>query len=149
MGPNGLFYVKAVGDFGVVSAGRNWDRLAITSRRRELSLVGDKKPPVLLFPDDALDLAENAGIGGTCLVEIFLILIIGYPAIEGKCRLGNYLVWIGFSIDVDGGNSEFSKLNVFRRSENYANRLFRKNSLLTKRNLLMVLRNGYRRCAHG
>ena len=33
VGPNGLFYANTVGAFGVVSADRNWDRLASASHR--------------------------------------------------------------------------------------------------------------------
>ena len=34
MGPNDLFYANTVGAFGVVSAGRNWDRLASAAHLR-------------------------------------------------------------------------------------------------------------------
>ena len=59
MGPNGLFYANTVGTFGVVSAGRNWDRLASAAHRRELKSVGAKKAFLLLFSDDALFSAED------------------------------------------------------------------------------------------
>ena len=39
MGPVGLFYADAVGAFGVVSAGRNWDLPASAVRRWALALV--------------------------------------------------------------------------------------------------------------
>ena len=48
MGPNGLFYANAVGTFGTVSAGQNWDRLASASHRWALVLV-DKRKVFLLF----------------------------------------------------------------------------------------------------
>ena len=54
MGPNGLFYANTVGTAGVVSAGRNWDRLASAVRRWGLKLVGKRKVFLLLFSDDAL-----------------------------------------------------------------------------------------------
>ena len=39
MGEDGLFYDNAVGSCGVVSDGRNCDRLAIAARRRALALA--------------------------------------------------------------------------------------------------------------
>ena len=54
MGHRGLFYANAVGNFGAVAAGKNWDRLASAVHRRALKLVGANKVFLLLFSDDAL-----------------------------------------------------------------------------------------------
>ena len=43
VGPNGLFYAHAIGAFGVVSAGRNWDRLASAAHRWTLKLVANNE----------------------------------------------------------------------------------------------------------
>ena len=59
MGPNGLYYANTVGASGAVSAGQNWDRLAIAFHRRDLKLVGAKEVFILLFSYDALFLAEG------------------------------------------------------------------------------------------
>ena len=59
MGPNGLFYANAVGAFGAVSTGRNWDLLASAANRWALKLADWKEIPILLFPGDALVLAES------------------------------------------------------------------------------------------
>ena len=59
MCPNGLFYANAVGAFGVVADGGNWDRLAIDGHRWALKLVERSDPPTFLFHDYALVLSES------------------------------------------------------------------------------------------
>ena len=54
MWPNGLFYANTAGAFGVVSAGRNWDRIASAVRRWDLKLVDTKEVPIFLFSGDTL-----------------------------------------------------------------------------------------------
>ena len=49
MGTNGMFYANTVGAFGVVSAGRNWGRLASAAHRRASELIDNKKVFLLLF----------------------------------------------------------------------------------------------------
>ena len=49
MGPIELLYANTVGASGVVSDGRNWDRLASAVRRWPLELVGKRKVFLLLF----------------------------------------------------------------------------------------------------
>ena len=39
IGPNGIYYAITFGAFVVVSAGRNWDRLASAVHRWDLKLV--------------------------------------------------------------------------------------------------------------
>ena len=46
-GPIGKFYANTVGAFGVVSAGRNWGRLASAVQRWDLKLVEEKKAYLL------------------------------------------------------------------------------------------------------
>ena len=58
-GPDGLYYANAVDALGAVSAGRNWDRLAIAVHSWALKLVGAREVFILLFPDGALFLAED------------------------------------------------------------------------------------------
>ena len=58
-GADGLFYANAVGTFGVVSAGGNWDRLASAVHRRALKLGDAKEVFILLVSGDALCLAGN------------------------------------------------------------------------------------------
>ena len=41
MGPIGIFYANAVGAFGIVSAGKKRDRLAIAAHRWARALAGD------------------------------------------------------------------------------------------------------------
>ena len=67
MGPGGNFYANTAGTFGVVSAGRNWGRLASAAHRRDLKLVGGKKVYLLLLMGDASFLTEKRS-----LVEFFL-----------------------------------------------------------------------------
>ena len=50
MWPSGLFYANAVGAFGVVYDGENWDRLASDVHRWALKLVGGNDPPRYYFP---------------------------------------------------------------------------------------------------
>ena len=59
MGPDGLYYARTVGTFGVGSAGRNRGRLSSAAQRWELKLVDAKEVFILLFSDDALFLAED------------------------------------------------------------------------------------------
>ena len=59
MGPNDLFYANAVGAFGAVSAGGNWDRLASAPNRWSSKLVENNEVHMLLFPDDTLVLAGS------------------------------------------------------------------------------------------
>ena len=59
MVPDWLFYANTVGAFGAVSAGRNWDLLAIAVHTRSLKLADNAEVFMLLFSDDALFLAEN------------------------------------------------------------------------------------------
>ena len=49
MWENGFFYANTVGTSGVVSAGRNWDRLAIAVRRWALKFVGKQKSILITF----------------------------------------------------------------------------------------------------
>ena len=59
MGPNGRFYSDTVATFGAVSEGRNRDRLSSAAHPRGLKFVDTSDSSMLLFPDDALDLAES------------------------------------------------------------------------------------------
>ena len=52
VGPGGLFYANAVGTFGAVASGRNWDLLASAARRWPLKLVDEKEFTILLIPGD-------------------------------------------------------------------------------------------------
>ena len=43
VGPDGISYANTVGAFGVVSAGRNWDRLASASHRWDMAHEEDNQ----------------------------------------------------------------------------------------------------------
>ena len=90
--PNGLFYSHAVGAFGVVFDGGDWDRLAIAVHRWELKLVENNDIPMLLFPDDARVLEESEISDGSFLVVIFFLILLGYPISGG-------ISWAGISLD--------------------------------------------------
>ena len=73
-GEDGLFYANAVGAFGAVAAGRNWDRLSSAARMWALKLVDNKEFPILLFPDDALllearDISDGSFINNISLID--------------------------------------------------------------------------------
>ena len=59
VGPIGLCCANNVGAFGAVSSGQNWDRLASAAHRWGLKLVDGADFFMLIFPDDALVLAES------------------------------------------------------------------------------------------
>ena len=59
LGPTGFSTIKTFGDFGVVSGGENWARMASATRRWAITLEGDKESAILSFPDDALVLAGD------------------------------------------------------------------------------------------
>ena len=69
-GPICLFYANTAGNFGVVSAGQNWDRLASAAHRWALKLVDEKEVFRLQFSVGALFLA-----GDEIFEEPFLIII--------------------------------------------------------------------------
>ena len=73
MDPNGMYYANTVGTFGVVSAGKNWDRLASAVHRWGLKLFGGDKVYVLLPPDDTIFVTENEIFGGAFLTFVFPI----------------------------------------------------------------------------
>ena len=63
-GAGGLYCANTVGAFGVVSAGQNWDRLAIAARRWELNSVGAKEVSILLLPDAHFSRRVVRSLGG-------------------------------------------------------------------------------------
>ena len=101
MGRSGLYCANTIGAFGVVSAGKEWGRLASAVQSWALKLVGEKEVFILLFSDGAF-----LG-GGEVFEEAFLIIIplmiLGYPSSGGKFWVKNELVWIGIPLDVDAG----------------------------------------------
>ena len=74
-GPDGLFYANAVGAFGSVSAGQNWDRMESASRRWALKLVDNKAFSLSLFAGDALVMAES-DISAESFVAVISHLVI-------------------------------------------------------------------------
>ena len=111
MGPNGMYRANTVGTFGVVSAGRNWGRLASASHRWGLKLVGKAKVYLLLFPVDAIFSNENEIFDEMFLAFISFLLIIGYPMSEKKLWAKGDLVWLGFSLNIPEKSVEFSRRN--------------------------------------
>ena len=91
MGASGHYYANTVGASGVVSAGRNWGRLASAFRRWALKLVGAKEVSILLFSDDALFSEEEGEISEeSSLVIIFSddsTITIHRKKIMGKQRI--------------------------------------------------------------
>ena len=63
MGSDGNFYADAVGTFGVVSADRNWGRLASAAHGWALKLDGGRKSTYyLFFSADAIFLTEKRSL---------------------------------------------------------------------------------------
>ena len=78
MGPGGLFYANAIGNFGLVGAGQNWGRRASAVLRCVLALV-ESNEIYPLCPGDALVQAENDIPDGHFLIVIFFLMILRYP----------------------------------------------------------------------
>ena len=68
-------------NFGAVSAGQNWDRLAVAVHRCALKLVGEKVARLLLFSGGALFLAGD-DISEEFFVITSTVMILGFPFSE-------------------------------------------------------------------
>ena len=90
MGPGGFPYDATVGAFGVVSAGRKWNRPSSAPRRRASPLGGNAKLFLLLYSEDALVLEENAISYGGFLLEISFLMTIGHRSITHPNRPPHY-----------------------------------------------------------
>ena len=81
--PGGLFYANAIGDFGSVSFGQNWGRLASAAHRWALKLVDEKGFDMLIFSGDAGP-GRKWDLLGVFFSSNIPLMIPWYPFIAGK-----------------------------------------------------------------